>query len=117
MIWSQAVVKGRLGMIGEGAWSGETFKASVIEIGGQSLPGVSVAKCLLEHMETGHEMELLICSAHIYGVRINGQTFKEGAMRQMGWAILVMAVLGWIYIPLAAASLIFVRRFYAIHTF
>lgn len=117
MIWSQAVVKGRLGMTGAGAWSGETFKASVIEIGGQSFQGVSVAKCLLEHMEAGDEMELLICSAHIYGVRINGQTFKEGAMRQMGWALLVMVVLGWIYIPLAAASLIFIRRSFTIHAF
>jgi len=117
MIWSQAIVKGKLTGIGDGAWSGDTFNASAIEIGGQSIQGVRVAKCLLDCMETGKEMELLICSAHIYGVRVGGKVCKEGAMRQLGWALLVAAALGWVFLPLALASLIFVRRTYAIYSF
>lgn len=117
MMWSQAIVKGKLTKIGEGDWSGDTFKASVIEIGGQSIPGVRAARCLLDRMEVGKEMELLICSAHIYGARVDGKTSKEGAMRQLSWALLVAVALGWIFLPLAAASFIFVRRFYAIHSF
>ena len=58
MMWSQAIVKGKLTRIGDGVWSGDTFKASAIEIGGQSLQGVRVAKCLLDCMETGMEMIL-----------------------------------------------------------
>ena len=117
MMWSQAIVKGKLAKVGDGVWSGDTFKASVIEIGGLSLQGVRVAKCLLDCMETGMEMELLICSAHIYGVRLNGAVCKEGAARQLGWALLVAVVLGWVFLPLAAASFIFVRRAYAIYSF
>ena len=117
MMWSQAIVKGGLTRIGDGVWSGDTFKASVIEIGGQSIQGVRVAKCLLDCMETGKEMELLICSAHIYGVRVNGKVCKEGAIRQLGWALLVAVALGWVFLPLAFASLIFVRRAFAIYSF
>jgi len=117
VIWSQEIVKGELARISDGVWSGDTFKASAIEIGGQSLQGVRVAKCLLDCMETGKEMELLICSAHIYGVRVNGKVCKEGAMRQLGWALLVAVALGWIFIPLAAASFIFIRRPFAIYSF
>lgn len=117
MIWSQAAVKGELRKIGDGAWSGDTFRASVIEIGERSLQNIRAAKCLLDRMETGKEMELLICSAHIYGVRVDGKTYKEGAMRQLGWALLVAVTLGWIALPLAAASFIFIRRYYAIHSF
>lgn len=117
MIWSQAIVKGVLTRIGDGVWSGDTFKASVIEIGGQSIQGVRAAKCLLGCMETGKEMELLICSAHIYGVRVGGKTCKEGALRQLGWALLVAAASGWIYVPLAAASFIFIRISFAIYSF
>jgi hypothetical protein len=117
MIWSQAVVKGKLTRIGDGGWSGDTFKASAIEIGGQSLQGVRVAKCLLDCMETGMGMELLICSAHIYGVRVSGKVYKEGAMRQLGWALLAAVALGWVFLPLAAASFIFIRRAYAIYSF
>jgi len=117
MMWSQAIVKGGLTRIGDGVWSGDTFKASVIEIGGQSLQGIRVARCLLDCMETGREMELLICSAHIYGVRVNGKVCKEGAIRQLGWALLVAVALGWVFLPLAFASLIFVRRAFAIYSF
>lgn len=117
MMWSQAIVRGKLTGIGDGIWSGNTFKASAIEIGGQSLQGVCVAKCLLDCMEAGREMELLICSAHIYGVRVNGKVCKEGAIRQLGWALLVAVALGWIFIPLAAASFIFIRRSFAIWSF
>ena len=117
MMWSQAIVKGKLTGIGDGVWSGDTFKASVIEIGGQGLQGVRVAKCLLDGMEAGKEMELLICSAHIYGLRVNGKVYKEGAMRQLGWALLAAVALGWVFLPLAFASLIFVRRAYAIYSF
>lgn len=117
MMWSQAIVKGKLAGIGDGTWSGDTFKASAIEIGGQSLPGIRVAKCLLDCMEMGADMELLICSAHIYGVRVNGKVCKEGAMRQLGWALLVGVALGWVFLPLALAALIFVRRAYAIYSF
>src|SRR3989339_1116351 len=117
MMWSQAIVKGGLTRIGDGVWSGDTFKASVIEIGGQSLQGIRVARCLLDCMETGREMELLICSAHIYGVRVNGKVCKEGALRQLGWALLVAVVLGWVLLPLAFAALIFVRRAFAIYSF
>lgn len=117
MMWSQAIVTGKLASIGEGTWSGTTFKASVIEIGGQQLQDIRVAKCLLDCMETGREMELLICSAHIYGVRVNGKVCKEGAIRQLGWALLVAVALGWIFVPLAAASLIFIRRSFAIYSF
>ena len=117
MIWSQAIVKGKLTEVGDGVWSGDTFKASIIEIGEQSLQGVRVAKCLLDCMEAGNEMELLICSAHIYGVRVNGKVCKEGAMRQLGWALFVAVALGWIFIPLAAASFIFIRRSFAIYSF
>ncbi|MDD5383854.1 MAG: hypothetical protein PHG89_03100 [Gallionella sp.] len=117
VIWSQAIVNGKLTRIGDGVWSGDTFKTSIIEIGGQSLQGVRVAKCLLDCMETGKEVELLICSAHIYGVRVNGKVYKEGAVRQMGWALLVAVALGWLFLPLALASLIFVRRAYAIYMF
>lgn len=117
MMWSQAIVKGRLTGVGDGAWSGDTFKASVIEIGGQSLQGIRAARCLLDRMETGKEMELLICSAHIYGVRVDGKTYREGALRQLGWALLVAVALGSVFLPLAAASFIFVRRAYAIYSF
>jgi hypothetical protein len=117
MMWSQAIVKGRLAGVGDGVWSGDTFKASVIEIGGQSLQGIRAARCLLDCMETGQEMELLVCSAHIYGVRVNSKVCKEGALRQLGWALLVAVALGWVFLPLAAASLIFVRRAYAIWSF
>ena len=117
MIWSQAIVKGKLTGVGDGVWSGDTFKASIIEIGEHSIQDVRAAKCLLDRMETGESMELLICSAHIYGVRINGAVYKEGAMRQLGWALLVAVVLGWIFIPLAAASFVFVRRSFAIYSF
>lgn len=117
MIWSQAIVKGELTRIGDGVWSGDTFKASDIEIGGHGIQGVCVAKCLLDRMEAGKEMELLICSAHIYGVRVNEKTYREGAMRQLGWALLTAVALGWIFIPLAAASLIFIRRSFAIYSF
>lgn len=117
MIWSQAIVKGELIAISDGVWSGDTFKASVIEIGGQSLQDIRVARCLLDCMETGREMELLICSAHIYGVRADEKTCKEGALRQLGWALLLAVVLGWLYLPLALASLIFVRRYVAIYFF
>lgn len=117
MMWSQVIVKGGLTRIGDGIWSGTTFKASVIEIGGQSLQGIRVAKYLLDCMETGREMELLICSAHIYGVRVNGKVCKEGAIRQLGWALLVAMALGWVFLPLAFASLIFVRRAFAIYSF
>lgn len=117
MIWSQEIARGRLDMIGDGVWSGDTFKASVIEIGGRVIQGLRVARCLLDRMDTGKEMELLICSAHIYGVRIEGKTFKEGALRQLGWALLVAVAAGWLFAPLAAASLIFVRRSFAIYSF
>lgn len=117
MMWSQAIVKGRLTRLGDGAWSGDTFKASVIEIGGQSLQGIRAAGRLLDRMETGKEVELLICSAHIYGVRVDGKTYREGALRQLGWALLVAVALGWVFLPLAAASFIFVRRAYAIYSF
>lgn len=117
MMWSQEIVKGELTRVGEGTWSGETFKASAIEIGGRSLEGIRAARCLLDCMETGKEMELLICSAHIYGVRVDGKTCKEGALRQLGWALLVAVVLGWLFLPLALASFIFVRRAYAIYSF
>ena len=116
MIWSQAVVKGVLHEIGTGSWSGEIFRASFIEIGGERLPDIRVARCLLERMEKGREMELLICSAHIYGVRVDGQTFKEGALRQLGWALLIALPLGWLVFPLLLAF-VYVRRFYAIHSF
>ena len=117
MMWDQEIVKGELTRVGEGSWSGDTFKASAIEIGGRSLEGIRAARCLLDCMETGREMELLICSAHIYGVRVGGKTCKEGALRQVGWALLVAVVLGWVFLPLALASLIFVRRTYAIYAF
>lgn len=117
MIWSQAIVKGRLVRVGDGVWSGDTFRASAIEIGENTLPDVRVAKCLFDRMETGAEMELLICSAHIYAVRANGNTCKEGALRQLGWALLVAVALGWIFLPLAAVALIFVRRAVAIQAF
>jgi hypothetical protein len=117
MMWSQAIIGGRLTGIGEGPWSGDTFKASVIEIGEHSLQDIRAAKCLLDCMETGKEMELLICSAHIYGVRVNGKVCKEGALRQLGWALLAAAILGWLFPPLALAALIFVRRAYAIWSF
>lgn len=117
MIWSQAIVKGKLTGVGEGVWSGDTFKSSAIKIGGDSIPGVRVAKCLLDRMEAGKEMELLICSAHIYGVRVGGGVYKEGAMRQLGWALLVAMALGWIFMPLAAISFIFIRRAFAIYAF
>lgn len=117
MMWSQAIVKGKLAAIGDGIWSGNTFRAATIEIGGSSLQGIRVAKCLLECMEAGAEMELLICSAHIYGVRVNGKVCKEGALRQLGWALLGAVVLGWVLLPLAFAALIFVRRAYAIYSF
>lgn len=117
MMWSQEIVKGELTAIGDGVWSGDTFKASVIEIGGQSLHGVRVARCLLDCMKAGDEMELLICSAHIYGVRAGGTVCKEGAARQLGWALLVALTLGWIFVPLAAASFIFIRRSFAIYSF
>ena len=117
MMWSQAIVTGRLIRIGEGAWSGNTFKASAIEIGGQNLRDIRVARCLLDCMQTGGEMELLICSAHIYGVRVNGKVCKEGAIRQLGWALLVAVALGWIFVPLAAFAIIFVRRSFAIYVF
>ncbi|WP_435627260.1 hypothetical protein [Candidatus Ferrigenium straubiae] len=117
MIWSQAIVKGRLTVVGDGVWSGDTFRASVIEIGGQRLQGIRAARCLLDRMETGKEMELLICSAHIYGIRVDGETCREGALRQLGWALLVAVVLGSLFLPLALASLIFIRRAYAIYSF
>jgi len=117
MIWSQVIMQGVLTRIGDGVWSGDTFKASVIEIGGHGIQGVRVAKCLLDCMETGKEMELLVCSAHIYGVRVNGKAYKEGAARQLGWALLVAVALGWIFVPLAAASFIFIRRSFAIYAF
>jgi hypothetical protein len=117
MIWTQTIVKGRLSEIGGGTWLGDTFKASALDIGGQHLQGIRAAKCLLDCMETGTEMELLICSAHIYGVRTNGKVCKEGALRQLGWALLVAVSLGWLFLPLALASLIFVRRAYAIYRF
>lgn len=117
MIWSQAIIKGKLTAVGDGVWSGDTFKPSVIKIGEDSIPGARVAQCLLDRMETGKEMELLICSAHIYGVRVGGSVYKEGAMRQLGWALLAAMALGWIFMPLAAASLIFVRRAFAIYAF
>lgn len=117
MMWSQAIVKGKLTGVGDGIWSGDTFKASVIDIGGRSLEGIRVARCLRDCMETGKEMELLICSAHIYGVRADGKTCKEGALRQLGWALLVAVALGWVFLPLAFASLIFVRRAFAIYSF
>ena len=117
MMWSQAIVRGKLTKVGDGVWSGDTFKASIIEIGEQSLQGVRVAKCLLDCMETENEMELLICSAHIYGVRVGGKVCKEGALRQLGWALLVAVALGWLFLPLALASIIFVRRAYAIYMF
>lgn len=117
MMWDQEIVKGELTRIGEGSWSGDTLKASVIEIGGRSLEGIRAARCLLDQMETGKEMELLICSAHIYGVRVDGKTFKEGTLRQVGWALLVAVALGWVFLPLALASLVFVRRAYAIWAF
>lgn len=116
-MWSQAIIKGKLTRIGDGTWSGDTFKASVVEIGGQSLDGVRAARCLLDCMELGKEMELLICSAHIYGVRVNGKVCKEGALRQLGWALLVATALGWVFLPLATASFIFIRRFFAIYSF
>jgi len=117
MMWDQEIVKGELARIGEGSWSGDTFKASTIEIGGRSLQGVRAARCLLDCMEVGKEMELLICSAHIYGVRVDGKTCKEGAMRQLGWASLVAVAMGWVLAPLAAVALIFVRRSFAIYSF
>jgi len=117
MMWSQEIVSGRLANVGEGSWSGDTFQASVIEIGERRLEGIRAARCLLERMETGKEMELLICSAHIYGVRVDGEVYREGALRQLGWALLVAVVLGVQYLPLALASLIFIRRAYAIYTF
>ena len=116
MIWSQAIVKGVLKEIGEGSWSGDTFRASFIEIGDERLEDIRVARCLLERMEQGREMELLICSAHIYGVRVDGQAYKEGAIRQLGWALLIALPLGWLVLPLALAF-VYVRRFYAIHSF
>ena len=117
MMWDQEIVGGELTKVGEGEWSGDTFKASVIEIGGRSLEGIRAARCLLDRMEMGKEMELLICSAHIYGVRVDGKTFREGALRQLGWALLVAVTLGWLFLPFALASLIFVRRAYAIYMF
>ena len=117
MIWSQAVVRGELKKIGGGTWSGDTFKASAIEIGEHSMQNIRVAKCLLDHMEAGKEMELLICSAHIYGVKVDGKTYQEGAARQLGWALLVAVALGWIFLPLAIFSFIFIRRAYAIYSF
>lgn len=117
MMWSQEIVRGQLADVGEGSWSGDTFKASVIEIGNRRLEGIRAARCLLKRMETGKEMELLICSAHIYGVRVEGEVFREGALRQLGWALLVAVALGWLFLPLALAALIFVRRAYAIYTF
>ncbi len=117
MMWSQAIVKGRLNKVGDGTWSGDTFRASAIEIGGQHLQDIRVARCLLDCMETGREMELLICSAHIYAVRVDAKVCKEGALRQLGWALLVVAVLGWIFVPLAAAAFIFIRRAFAIYAF
>jgi len=57
MMWNQKIVTGELTRVGEGTWSGDTFKASVIEIGGRSLLGIRAARCLLERMETGKEME------------------------------------------------------------
>lgn len=117
MIWTQATVKGKLAKIGDGVWSGDTFKASVIEIGEYSMHGVRVARCLLSRMEAGKEMELLVCSAHIYGVRLDGAVYKEGAWRQLGWALVVAVVLGWMFAPLAIASLVFVRRSFAIYSF
>lgn len=117
MIWSQAVVRGELRKIGDGVWSGDTFKASTIEIGEHHMQNIRAAKCLLDRMGTGREMELLICSAHIYGVKVDGKTYKEGAVRQLGWALLVAVVLGCIFLPLAALSFIFIRRSYAIYSF
>ena len=117
MIWSQAVVKGELKKIGDGTWSGDTFRASVIEIGEHSIQDVRSARCLLDRMETGKEMELLICSAHIYGVKVEGKTYKEGTARQLGWALLVAVALGWILPALAIASFIFIRRAWAIYSF
>ena len=117
MIWSQAIVKGALKRIGDSTWSGDTFNMTVIEIGEHSMQNIRAAKCLLDRMETGKEMELLICSAHLYGVKVDGKTYKEGAVRQLGWALLVAVALGWIFLPLAVASFIFIRRFYAIYSF
>ena len=117
MMWNQEIVTGELIRVGEGTWSGDTFKASVIEIGGRSLLGIRAARCLLERMETGKEMELLICSAHIYGVRVDGKTFREGVLRQIGWSLLIAVALSWVFLPLALAAFIFVRRAYAIYSF
>ena len=117
MIWSQAMVRGELKKIGDGTWSGDTFKASVIEIGEHSMQNIRAAKCLLDRMETGKKMELLICSAHIYGVKVDGKTYQEGAARQLGWALLVAVALGWIFLPLVIFSFIFIRRSYAIYSF
>jgi len=116
MIWTQAVVKGVLKQVGTGHWSGDTFSASVIEIGSHSIENVRMAKCLLQQMQAGEEMELLICSAHIYGVKGKGTTYKEGAARQLGWALLITVSLGWLLVPLLL-SFVFVRRYYTIYSF
>lgn len=116
MIWSQMIAKGELKNIGNGIWSGETLRVPVIEIGKHSIQNVRVARCLFNHMDIGKEMELLVCSAHIYGVKVNGKTYKEGAVRQLGWAFLVTVALGWAIIPLVI-SFIFIRRFIAINSF
>jgi len=116
MIWSQAIVNGVLKRVGKGHVSGDTFCASVVEIGEYSIENIRMANCLLEQMETGKEMELLICSAHIYGVKVDGNTYREGAARQLGWALLIAILLGWLLVPLLL-SLVYVRRFYAIYSF
>jgi hypothetical protein len=110
------VIKGVLKHVGKGHWSGDTFCASVIEIGTDSIENVRVARSLLEQMQAGMEMELLICSAHIYGVKVNGYTYKEGAIRQLGWALLIAIPVGWLVVPLIL-SFVYVRRFYAIYSF
>jgi len=80
------------------------------------LQGARVAKYLLGLYGDGKEMELLICSPHVTGVSMAESARKEVG-RQLAGRLLVAVRLGWVFLPLAAASFIFIRRSYAIYSF
>jgi hypothetical protein len=114
---SGMIVKGQLTKIGDGIRkAGITWKAQTnlpeIVVGGRRIEKVVLPDDLKNHFNIGDTVELLILKFNLFenticGIRVNGQTYKCGAINQLVAGLFFSVLFGWLIVTLIPAIISF----------